>query len=212
MRLATWAALLLVVAALAATTRGEAAPAAVKVVDRTLTCTTGYQGGARVIFVRAQSAYGEAGRLEWLAGAYVTTPGQPVATRRDHRPTLAGVNAGWPPPPAVKSGGLGFENGRCTATRARVALSRQGLVGGAALQFGDEYTCIVPKTVLVRVRALFREPVTVELMNRKRFSVAEGRMVKGQIAVTTVSGKLIAYAEVTEAGGQSRLFTSKGCS
>jgi hypothetical protein len=211
-RFAICAALLLPVALLGATTHGGAAPAAGKVVDRTLTCTTGYQGGARVIFVRAQSAYGAGGRLEWLAGAYVSTPGQPVATRPGYQPSLAGVSAGWPPPPAVKSGGLGFENRRCVPSRARVALSRRGLTGGPALELGDEYTCIVPKAVLVRVRAVFRAPVTVELVDRRRSSVAAGRMVKGQIAVATTSGKPIAYAEVAEAAGKSRLFTSRGCS
>ncbi|MGH3126475.1 MAG: hypothetical protein ACRDPX_01010, partial [Gaiellaceae bacterium] len=56
---------------------GAASPSATRLVDRTLACTTGYHGGARVIFVRAQSAFGEGATLEWLAGAYVSTAGQP---------------------------------------------------------------------------------------------------------------------------------------
>ena len=165
-----------------------------------------------MIFVRAQAAYGDGARLEWLAGAYVSTPGQPLPYKPDYRPTLAGVNAGWPPPPALKSGGgLGFENRRCVPSKARLALSRRGLAGGPASQLGDEYTCIVPKTVVVRVRATFREPVALELTNRRRFTSAVGRMTRGQIAVHTLAGKPVLYAEVTEAGGKARLFTSRGC-
>ena len=199
-------------AAVLAVATGQAAPSAVKLVDRTLTCTAGFQGGARVVFVRAQAAYGAGDRLEWLAGAYVSTPGQPLPYKPDYRPTLAGVNAGWPPPPELKSGGgLGFENRRCVASKARVALSRRGLAGGPASQLGDEYTCIVPKTVTVRVRATFRDPVELALTDRRRFTSAVGRMTRGQIAVNTLAGNPVLYAEVTEAGGQAHLFRSKGC-
>lgn len=190
---------------------GAASPSATRLVDRTLACTTGYHGGARVIFVRAQSAFGEGATLEWLAGAYVSTAGQPLPTKPNYRPTLAGVNAGWPPPPPLTSGGLGFENQRCVPSKARVALSSRGLTGGPAGQLGDEYTCIVPKTVVVRVRARFREPVTLRLTNRQRFYSAAGRIERGQIAVATAAGKPLVYAEVTESGGTSRLFTSRGC-
>lgn len=189
---------------------GAASSSATRPVDRTLTCTVGYQGGARVIFVRAQSAFGQGPRLDWLAGAYVSTAGQPVPSRRDYQPTLAGVNAGWPPPPALKSGGLGFENRRCVPSKARVALSRQGLTGGLAADLGDEYTCVVPKTVVVRVRARFREPVALKLSNRQRLYSAEGRIERGQIAVSTTAGKPLVYAEVVDAG-KARLFTAKGC-
>ena len=62
-RLAISAALLITTASLGVTTHGEAAPIASEVVGRTLTCTTGYQGGARV-----------KGRI-----AVTTTSGRPIA-------------------------------------------------------------------------------------------------------------------------------------
>ena len=187
-----------------------ASPSVTRLVDRSLTCTTGYHGGARAIFVRAQSAFGEGATLEWLANADVSTAGQPVPSKPNYRPTLAGVSAGWPPPPPLTSGGLGFENRRCVPSNARVALSSRGLTGGPAAQLGDEHTCIVPRTVLARIWARFREPPALRPTNRQRFFSALGRIERGQIAVTTTAGKPLVYAEVAD-GGKARLYTAKGC-
>lgn len=186
----------------------EAKQTAVRVVDRTLACTSGAQGGARVIFLRAQSAYGQGGTLEWLAQATVATPGQPIPSKPDYRPTLAGVTAGWPPPKPLTSGGLGFEGRRCTASRARVLFSQQGLTGGPAAQLGDELQCIVPRSLLVRIRAVFREPVELEVVHRSYSAV--GRIEQGQLAVRTTGGKPLVYADVSDSG-RARLFTAKGC-
>ena len=202
------AALLAVAALGGSVSASEATPAAVLVVDRTLACTTGAQGGARVIFLRAQSAFGQGATLEWLAQATVATPGQPIPSKPDYRPTLAGVTAGWPPPKPLTSGGLGYEGRRCKATRARVALSRQGLTGGRAAQLGDEVQCIAPKSLLIRVRAVFREPVELEVVHRSYSAV--GRIEQGQVAVHTTGGKPLVYADVTDSG-RARLFTAKGC-
>jgi hypothetical protein len=188
--------------------RATAAPAAVRIIDRTLACTSGAQGGARVIFLRAQSAYGQGGTLEWLAQATVSTPGQPIPSKPGYRPTLAGATAGWPPPKPLTSGGLGFEGRRCKTTRTRVAFSRQGLTGGRAAQLGDELQCVVPKSLLVRVRAVFREPVDLAVVNRSYSAV--GRIEQGQVAVRTTDGKPLVYADVSDSG-RARLFTAKGC-
>jgi hypothetical protein len=194
---------------LAQGTSGEAARSASKVVDHTMVCTTGIHGGARVIYLRAQSAYGRGQTLDWLAQASVSAVGQPVPTKPDYRPTLAGMSAGWPPPRPLTAGGIGFDNRLCKAARSRVALSTRGLSGGIASQLGDELTCVVPKTMLVRVRVAFGSPVELEL--KRRFYSAVGRVQRGQIAVTTTAGKRLVYAEVTESRGASRLFTSGGC-
>ena len=199
---ATLAAVALVVQPVSASTTVS------KLVDRTVTCRTGVQGGARVIYLRAQSAFGERPKLEWLAQAMVSAVGQPVPSKPNYRPTLAGMTAGWPAPPPLTSGGIGFHGGRCVATRGRVALSPRGLVGGAASQLGDEYTCVVPRSMLVRIRAVFRTPVELKL--RRGYYSADGRITRGQIAVTTIAGKPLVYAEVAESG-TARLFTSKGC-
>ena len=189
-------------------TGGVAAPGAARVVDRTLACTTGVQGGARVIFLRAQSAYGQGKNLEWLAQTTVAAAGQPVPSKPNYPPTLAGMTAGWPPTPPLTSGGIGFHNRLCKATRSKVAFVRRGLVGGEASQLGDEYTCVVPKSMLVRIRAEFREPT--ELARDRSFYSANGRVMRGQIAVTMLGGKPLVYGEVAESG-TARLFTPKGC-
>ena len=189
-------------------TGGVTAPGAARVVDRTLACTTGVQGGARVIYLRAQSAFGQGKDLEWLAQATVAAAGQPVPSKPNYRPTLAGMTAGWPPPPPLASGGVGFHNRLCKATRSRVAFTRRGLVGGVASKLGDEYQCVVQKAMLVRIRAVFREPT--ELERDRSFYSANGRVVRGQIAVTTLAGKPLVYGEVAESG-TARLLTPKGC-
>ena len=180
-----------------------------RVVDRTLVCTTGVQGGARVLFLRAQSAYPRGSTLEWLAQATVSTQGQPVPSKPDYRPTLAGVTAGWPPPKLLTSGGLAFAGRRCTTTPARVSFSRRDLTGGLAGPLGDELQCIVPRSLLVRVRAIFREPVDLKLVQGSYATI--GRIAQGQVAVRTAAGKPLVYADVTDSG-RARLFTARGCS
>ena len=189
-------------------TGGVAAPGAARVVDRTLACTTGVQGGARVIFLRAQSAFGQGKNLEWLAQTTVAAAGQPVPSKPNYRPTLAGMTAGWPAPPPLTSGGIGFSNRLCKPSRSRVDFIRRGLVGGTASQLGDEFSCVVPRSMLVRVRAVFRSATMLE-RDRSYYS-ANGRVVRGQIAVTTLAGKPLVYAEVAESG-TARLFTPTGC-
>lgn len=187
----------------------DAAPAATKLVDRTLECKTGVQGGARVVFLRAQTAYGQGKALDWLAQVTVAGAGQPVPSKPNYRPTLAGMTTGWPVAPPLTSGGVGFDAVRCKSAGKRAPLSRRGLVGGAAGQFGDEYTCVVPRTMLIRLRAAFRAPVALEL--KRGYYSADERVVRGQLAVTTLAGKPIVYAEVAETGGKASLFTSKAC-
>jgi hypothetical protein len=198
------------VAAVQAAPASERAHSAVRVVDRTVACATGFHGGARVLYLRAQAAYGTGGRLEWLAGVYVATPGNPAPTHPNYRPSVAGVNAGWPPPPPLKSGGLGLNNRLCAPTRMKIGLSRRGLVGGAASQTGDDYSCVVPRRVLIRVRAVFQAPVELKPNARRTFSSAEGRIQQGQLAVATLAGKPLVYGDVRE-GGRARLFTTGAC-
>lgn len=159
----------------------EAAPSATRIVDRTLRCTTGIQGGFPVIFVNGRSAYGDGGRT-----------------------------AGWPLPPGFTSGAASFHDRRCVATRERVGFSRRGLLGGAAGQFGDEYQCKVPRSFLVRVRAVFREPVALRLLRDRSAYSAEGRVDQGRIAVQTLAKKPLSYREVADSG-RARVFTGRSC-
>jgi len=184
-------------------------PGAVRVVDRTLTCRIGYYHGARLIYLTVRSAVRLGEKLDSLAQAYVSTPGNPLSAQNS-QPTLAGVTAGWPPPPPLTSDGLGYENARCGPSRATVPLTPKGLSGGVASALGDNVRCIVAKTLLVRVRATFRDPVEEDPNKAGTFISALGRMETGQIAVRTLTGKPIAYIDVAE-GGRARMFTKAGC-
>jgi hypothetical protein len=198
---------------LAATSVRSAADAsastrATRVVDRTLLCRTGYAGGARLLILSARSAVRRGDQLDSLAFAFVATPGNPLS-RQNTQPTLAGVSAGWPPPPPLTSGGLGYDNSRCGPAARKLPLSPRGLTGGVAGAFGDELRCIVGKTVLVRVRATFRQPVVEEPNKAGDYISALGRAEKGQVVVSTPKGKTLVYADVAD-GGRARLFT-RGC-
>ena len=83
-----------------------------------------------------------------------------------------------------------------------------GLVGGVASQLGDDFSCVVPKSMLVRIRAEFRN--ATELERDRSYTSANGRVVRGQLAVTTLTGRPLVYGEVAESG-TARLFTPKGC-
>jgi hypothetical protein len=181
---------------------------AARVVDRTLLCRVGYSNGARLVFLTARSAARRGDALDWLAHATVATAGNPLS-RQNSQPTLAGVSAGWPPPPPLTAGALAYDNARCGATRMNVPLSPKELSGNVASAFGEDLRCIVGKTVLVRVRAVFRGPVTEDPNKAGDFVTASGRVVVGRIAVRTPAGRPVAYADVTD-GGRARLFV-KGC-
>ncbi len=182
-----------------------------RIIDRTLLCSTGVQGGTRVIDVSAKTAFGKGGRLEWLGQIVVTTPGKPIPGKPNSRPTVAGITAGWPPPAALQSGGgLGFANKECRPASARVGFSRRGLLGFPASELGDEYTCRVQRTLLVRVRAEFRSPAALEISTDRTYRSAIGRVESGQIAVRSLAGKPIVFADVSDSG-RARIFTGANC-
>jgi hypothetical protein len=187
----------------------RATPKTSHVVDRTLVCRVGFSNGARLVLITAQSAARSGSTLNWLAQATVATPGSPLPGK-NYRPTLAGVTAGWPPPPPLSSGGLGYDNTRCGATTRSVPLNKKGLKGGVAGAFGDELRCSASRTVLVHVRATFREPVTAEPTKKGDFVAASGRILAGQIAVRSLGGRQLVYLDVSDSG-RARLFSGKDC-
>ena len=193
----------------------SAAPsaAAAKVIDRTLTCTTGFGKGIRNVELLARSAFRNAnGRLDGLGQVVVATPGNPIPNRpQTFAPTLAGATAGWPPPPPFKSGALGFSPKRCKSARATVPLSSRGLgTGGEASVFGEDVTCPTPNKVVIRVRATFLSPATLVLSDKKDYLSADARIKRAQVAVRTPDGKPIAYGEVLDSG-KATLFTAGRC-
>ena len=189
---------------------GSAAPG--NVIDRTVVCRVGSALGARTVDVNAVSGFRKAGRFEWLGQLIVSTPGQPVHRRPGYMPTLVGVTAGWPPPPALTSGALGINAVRCTPTRAHVTFTKRGLVGGRASRVlsGDEAKCYAPETVLIRVRAGFVGTASLVRSDDRTSLQAVARIRKAQVAVRTPKGKALLYGEVDDSG-TSRLFAARSC-
>jgi hypothetical protein len=200
------AALALATAALLVGGTARGAPAAARIIDRTLSCTVPLQSGARPIKVSAHSGFRDPdrpGEWKWLAAAELGLP--PVVW----------VYAGEAPNRA--SGALALDLARCTRATARVAFSSRGLNGGVASQLlgTDAYDCRVGSRILVRVRAVFREPTSLATVLRAyrqnyRGTPAGAVMREAQLAARTPGGKPVVYADVVESG-RARLFVASGC-
>ena len=84
----------------------------------------------------------------------------------------------------------------CAPTNQRIPLSSKGLRGGVT-DFGTRYRCPVAATVLVRVRAVFRNPVTFSpAVDAPYLLNAKGRIREGSIAVATKSKTPLSFATV----------------
>jgi hypothetical protein len=182
-----------------------------RIIDRRLVCMQGFGTGTRRIDVIARSGFKPDNAFEWLAQVSVATPGNPLPRNRNYLPTLASVNAGWPPKPPLTANGLGFSAKLCKPTRESVPFSRRGLVGGEASQFGEDVKCFPRGKVLVHVRGTFAMPTPLRLMGKtKDFYAATGRVVRGQIAVRTRAGRPLVYSEALESG-KATLFIGGSC-
>jgi hypothetical protein len=71
-----------------------------------------------------------------------------------------------------------------------------------------EFQCAAPPRVLVRVRAVFRAPTSVE--SASEALSAQGEISEASIAVRTQAGKPPALGSVS-GSGKARLFASRSC-
>jgi hypothetical protein len=205
---------------------------AARVVDRTYLCRVAPHNGVRRIEARAQRGFREDGRWRWLSSAGVSNENGGPPAKLPPTPTgqipiyytnwgfgvSAGLELAHPepsPPLRPYRAGLSVTSRRaCTATRARVPLSRRGLDGFPADYFGDEVECASPAKVLVRVRAVFAEPASLQIdrsQGELRTRRASGAVREAALAVRTTSGRPLLYAS-TSAAGAARLFSAAGCS
>lgn len=199
------------VAAACAVTAGASLSASSRVIDRTLTCAVFPQGGVRVIDVRARSGlrlYDDRSKWKFLASTGIS----------DFRGGFVYVGAGNPvadPEPGfpAQPQRLSIVAGRTCTAAPRIPLSAAGLTGGPASQLEDRYECRPGRRVLIRVRAVFRSATSLRL---KRYRggdvhhVASGTVVEAKVAVRSLTGKPLAYAQIFESG-KARLFTARGC-
>jgi hypothetical protein len=163
-----------------------------RVIDRTLLCSTALQGGIRLVSIRA-------------ANANATGLGQP--------PTLS-VSSGFAQPPGfayASTAGLTLYPDRCKQTRARVPLEAGSLKRAPPGLTGRTFDCEAPPRVLLRIRAVFREPATLESNRYPGYQTlsAQGDVSEAAVAVRTPSGKPLAFAAIS--GSKARLFAARGC-
>lgn len=183
--------------------------AAARVLDRTLLCSVGVRAGVRKLEVHARSGtrlLDDPRKWKFLAEASVRDPSFVGAS-------VAWVAAGWPPafePGQTPSRVTLSVARRCKPAGAPVPLTTRGLTGFPASPLDDEYHCVVPRRVLVRIKATFRAP-TVLRVNRNWGTLdAPGVVREAVLAVRSESGAPVALATVHESG-KARLYVHERC-
>jgi hypothetical protein len=172
-----------------------AAQQASRIIDRTLVCPmsgVGYPDPARFLDAQAIPRLGDSSPH---AGVY-------------NAPSAAnGVIADFKTGPDFGQGSGWVRFKGCAPSRLRVRLSRRGLRGGPTA-LGDRQKCEVPARVLIRLRAVFKRPVT--LRRAEGMLVANGSISTGYLAVATLPRrKPLIFASVSDATATARLFVSR---
>jgi hypothetical protein len=179
-----------------------------RILDRSFLCTVRGVGSPET--VRYLSVLGEPRIARYAPWAHIATT--------DGQPSPVGG------PPSSDSLGAGFRTGRtqhwgagatwfniatCSTTRARPVLTSKGLRGGSIARFGESHRCDVPARVVLRVRGVFRSPVTLRPdRNARHYLTALGRMTSASLVVRGANGQPIAYAAVDDRTGRATIFTS----
>lgn len=201
------------VVALASIGAGTSAPS--RTVDRTVLCVLAGES-PRELDVEARSGTRDfSDRSKWrtLPAGSFTEHGRAFPAR-----TL--IYAGWPPVqragdpdwgPRSAAESLRYSS-RCGPSRAQVPLSSVGLSGGRASPFSDEYDCLVPRRILVRIRGIFHEQTSLRRQRSRFFDdlVARGDLKQGFLAIRTPAGDPIAFITVHEAGN-AKIFVGDSC-
>jgi hypothetical protein len=207
----------------------HAAGQGTRVLDRTYMCSTTAKAGVRKVEVDARRGFREAGKWRWFSSAGIENwGGPPVRLPPNSAGFVATTDLNWSfgfatgigsanPDPAVFRAfpaSVSLTPRRaCVSTRSTVSFSTRGLDGGPADYFGDEYACVVPAKVLVRVRAVFTVPARLRTdpsQGALRTQRASGDVREGQLVVRTTSGRALAFAS-TSAAGSARLLTARSC-
>jgi hypothetical protein len=191
-------------------------------VDRTLLCTTRTHGGIHEVEARAHEGFRVDGRWAKLAYATLTSGGAGGALSGNQNVSpnaLAWMTAGmanaettvdsefWTFP--VRTGGtFGYHRSHCSPTKTSVALTREGLEGGATGPLGEERDCATPTRILLRMRARFVSRGA--LQKRGDFVSTKVPILDAKLSMRTPAGKPLLYAEVFQSG-KTRLYGARGC-
>jgi hypothetical protein len=187
----------------------ERAQAPSRLIDRTMRCSVPLHAGLREIQAAAVSGSRDPqDRSLWthLANVSVSAGGFFSGVG------FAGAAAGAPEPKEIMFPGTSqglWVSSTCRLTNARVPLSTRGLPqGGVASPIRDAYECVVPRAVLLRVRATFRVPTRLRVRQEALRTQAPVREVA--VVVRTTRGKPLVYASASESG-RARIFTAPSC-
>lgn len=171
-----------------------ASPAAVgqssRVVDRTVTCATGFTGGLRLLTLQGKSRSSASSGYVWAL-----TNVQPTG-----RITTVGQS--------------GLElSPFCRTSRTVVPLTTRGLRASSAGVFDEAWDCQVPRTVLLRVRVVFKRNAPAFRRGAPwGFPILfiHRPVREGTLMVRTPAGRAIAAAKVYPTG-KVQFLTSGGC-
>ena len=208
-----------------ASTRARAVhdTAALAVIDRTYVCNTSILGGIYELKSRAHSGVRSGSgwaKLPWAGASSGGWAGPLTGLPNAPGNTLAWITAGAPSTsttvgadgevfPVLGGGTIGVNSSMCRPSTAKVALSPTSLRGGAASTVVVALDCAAPRRLLVRFRASVEG--SSALRDRARLFLATNAPAReAKLAVRTLAGKLLAYADVSDSG-KARLFTAKGC-
>jgi hypothetical protein len=190
------------IALLLAAPVGSGVEASSRIVDRTVVCEmtgTGFPDQLRFISVGASA------RSKGL-----DLP--PFVSARNGASGEAGVSAGLQtgPGPTHRTGYVLLSRTGCRSTKLRVPLSSRGLLGGSTEAERKSYSCDVPASVLIRVRAVFMRPTRFAPDPRSPWqSVARGKIATGFLAVATMPArKPIFFASAAHAAGTAEAFVA----
>jgi hypothetical protein len=163
-----------------------------RVVDSTYSCAAGFVGGLHQVTVRS---------------SYSATPGAARLRVSSSIATNIYESLG-----SLSADGFTLHRGLCVPAKATVKLTTKGMRGGAVPPLGAEATCETPRRLLLRVRAVFKRPVTPQTSRQFGFPqlVATGQLENAAFAVGTPAGRTVAYLSV--AGTEkARFFTVRTC-
>ena len=134
--------------------------------------------------------------------------------------TLAWITAGAPSTsttvgadgevfPVLGGGTIGVNSSMCRPSTAKVALSPTSLRGGQRPRLWSRSTVRLHVACSCDWRRRWRP--SSALHDRARlFPATNAPAREAKLAVRTLAGKLLAYADVSDSG-KARLFTAKGC-
>ena len=189
--------------------------------DRTFTCRPGFLGGEYNMETRAHRGTGR-GRAGWQRPPFaaVSTSARGAAAHAVEN-NVVWISAGQPSADAAVAAGFGnvqfpfrtwgtvsINLGLCRGASAKPSIAPKALVARDVTAFESPLDCATPRRVLVRIRATLRGSATLRSYRGFLRTTAPARTA--EIAVSTPSGKPLAYAQVFESGS-ARLFSAKGC-